>query len=179
MARNTRRTDRKRRNATPWTLDLQSLYNAIYYTVHDFASKNEYRYAITHSHLKAIKIWSLASDWESLITRETSPKQAVMGLVIHRMTGSKEVSNMLHKCNHAISYQDIRMQNMAWSRMVSLRKLLLSSMRKGVTTHSTLDNNDGRQETITGAGTTHDTNKTLFQLPTSEEKKQFLKLDIK
>ena len=149
---------------------LQSLYNAIYYTMHDFANKNEYGYAITHSHLEAIKIWSLASDWESLITKETSPKQAVMGLVIHRMTGSKEVANMLHKCNHAISYRDIRMQNLAWSRMVSSRKLQLSNMRKGVTTHSTLDNNDGRQETVTGAGTTHDTNKTLFQLPTSEEK---------
>eukprot|EP00112_Aurelia_sp_Birch-Aquarium-sp1_P023401 Seg6964.2 transcript_id=Seg6964.2/GoldUCD/mRNA.D3Y31 product="hypothetical protein" protein_id=Seg6964.2/GoldUCD/D3Y31 len=93
-----------------------------------------------------------------------------MGLVIHRMTGSREVANMLHKCNHAISYRDIRMQNLAWSRMVSSRQLLLSNMRKGVTTHSTLDNNDGRQETLTGTGTTHDTNKTLFQLPTSEEK---------
>ena len=74
---------------------LQSLYNAIYYTMHDFANKNEYGYAITHSHLEAIKIWSLASDWESLITKETSPKQAVMGAGHHRMTGSKR------SCKHA------------------------------------------------------------------------------
>ena len=93
-----------------------------------------------------------------------------MGLVIHRMTGSKEVASMLHKFNHTISYQDIRTQNMAWSRMVSSRQLLLSKMRKGICTHSTVDNNDGKQETLTGAGTTHDTNKTLFQLPTKEEK---------
>ena len=59
---------------------------------------------------------------------------------------------------------------MAWSRMVSSRQLLLSKMRKGICTHSTVDNNDGKQETLTGAGTTHDTNKTLFQLPTKEEK---------
>ena len=32
-----------------------------------------------------------------------------------------------------------------------------------------IDNNDGRQETLTGAGTTHDSNKTLFQLPTKQE----------
>ena len=151
---------------------LQSLYNAIYYTMHDSAKKNEYGYAITNSHLEAIKIWSLSSDWESLLTRETSPKQAVMGLVIHRMTGSREVANMLHKCNHTISYRDIRVQNLAWARMVSSRQLLLSNMRKGVTTHSTIDNNDGRQETLTGAGTTHDTNKTLFQLPTAKEKEE-------
>ena len=34
---------------------------------------------------------------------------------------------------------------------------------KGISLHSSIDNNDGRQETMTGAGTTHDTNKTLFQ----------------
>ena len=39
-------------------------------------------------------------------------------------------------------------------------------MRKGVVTHSTIDNNDGRGDTMTGLGTTHDTNSTLFQLPT-------------
>ena len=42
---------------------------------------------------------------------------------------------------------------------------MLSNMRKGLTTHSTIDNNDGNQETMTGSGTTYDTNKTLFQLP--------------
>jgi len=42
---------------------------------------------------------------------------------------------------------------------------MLSNMRKGVTTYSTIDNNDGNQETMTGSGTTHDTNKTLFQKP--------------
>ena len=148
----------------------QCLYNAIYYTMHDHAKLNEYGYAETPTHLKAIKIWSLASDWESLIAAQPTPKQAVMGLVIHRMTGSKEVANMLHKCNHVISYQDIRVQNLAWSRMVSSRQSQLSNLRKGVCTHSTLDNNDGKQETLTGKGTTHDTNKTLFQLPTAEEK---------
>ena len=35
-------------------------------------------------------------------------------------------------------------------------------MVKGIATHVTLDNNDGCQETTTGAGTTHDTNFTIF-----------------
>ena len=42
-------------------------------------------------------------------------------------------------------------------------------MRMGVTTHSTIDNNDGNQETMTGLGTPHDTNKTLFQLPSKHQ----------
>ena len=36
-------------------------------------------------------------------------------------------------------------------------------MEKGKPTHVTLDNNDGRQETTTESGTTHDTNFTIFQ----------------
>ena len=36
-------------------------------------------------------------------------------------------------------------------------------------THSTIDNNDGCQDTHTGSGTTHDTNKTIFQVPNTRE----------
>ena len=36
-------------------------------------------------------------------------------------------------------------------------------MAKRIATHATIDNNDGRQETMTGKGTTLDSNCTLFQ----------------
>ena len=78
--------------------------------------------------------------------------------------GNKEAIDGLHKTNHVIFYNDIRMQNAAWSRMVSEDRLHLPYFRKGVTTQSTIDNNDGRQETLTGSGTTQDTNKTVFQV---------------
>ncbi len=154
------------------TLDrgvLPEIYNAIHYTLSDSAKLNEYGYAETSSHLRAIKIWSLASDWGSLVTNDNSPKQVVMGLVLHRLTGSKEAIDVLHKLNHVSSYRDIRLQNMAWATMTSTKTSLFDSLRKGVVTHSTMDNNDGRQETVTGSGTTHDTNKTIFQLPTEED----------
>eukprot|EP00794_Sanderia_malayensis_P016364 gene16362-18007_t len=64
---------------------LPKLYNAIFYSMHDSATINEYGYAVT-SRVKATKIWSLASDWESLLTKVPSPKQAIMGLVLHRLT---------------------------------------------------------------------------------------------
>eukprot|EP00794_Sanderia_malayensis_P016391 gene16391-18028_t len=73
---------------------------------------NEHGYAVT-SRTKAIKIWSIASDWETLVTSSPSPKLAVMGLVLHRITGNKEAINVLHKRNHTISYHDIWMQNIA------------------------------------------------------------------
>ena len=65
---------------------LPDLYNAIYYSIYDQGEKNEHGYAVTSS-AKATKIWSIASDWESLITKSPSPKQAVIGLVLHRITG--------------------------------------------------------------------------------------------
>ena len=94
---------------------LPGIYNAIHYTLSDSAKLNEYGYAETSSHLRAIKIWSLASDWEALAMQEDSPKQVVMGLVLHRLTGSKEAIDVLHKLNHVPSYRDIRLQNMAQS----------------------------------------------------------------
>ena len=57
-----------------------------------------------------------------------------------------------------MSYHNIRMQNQAWARMISAQKTSMPTLRKGIVTHSTIDNNDGRQEPWTGLGTTHDTN---------------------
>ena len=85
------------------------------------------------------------------------------------MTGSKETIEYLHKCNHSASYNAIRLQNQAWARMVIAGGCLYPSMRKGVVCHSTLDNNDGRENTLTGLGTTHDTNVTLFQIASKTE----------
>ena len=74
--------------------------------------------------------------------------------------------------------------------MVSEKAYNMSSFRKGIPTHSTIDNNDGRQDnndgrqdnndgrqdnndgrqdTVKGSGTTHDTNITMFQLPNEDE----------
>ena len=61
------------------------------------------------------------------------------------------------------------MQNSAWAKTVRSQRAQFTTFRKGVVTHSTIDNNDGRQDTHTGSGTTHDTNKTIFQVPSIDE----------
>ena len=40
---------------------------------------------------------------------------------------------------------------------------MFSGLKKGIVTHSSLDNNDGQQETNTGHHTTHHTNSLIFQ----------------
>ena len=144
---------------------LPELYNAIFYTADDSALINEYGYTVTSS-VKATNIWSIASDY--LITKRKNPKQALLGLVIHRNTGSKETISFLHKCCHNLSYKDILLQNSAWAKMIQLQRTKFTTCRKGVMTHSTIDNN-GRQDTHTGSGTTHATNKTIFQVPNTSE----------
>ena len=111
----------------------------------------------------------MASDWESLITKEKSVKQLVTGAVIHRLTGRKDVVTILNKFNNSVSYDDVLKQNEAWSRMVQQSDCWANTMVKGIATHVTLDNNDGRQETNTGAGATHDTNFTIFRPVLKEE----------
>ena len=74
---------------------IPELFNAIYYTMHDSGKVNEFGYAERQSHNAAIKIWPLASDWASLVTRR--PNTTTMGLLIHRLTRSKEVIDILHK----------------------------------------------------------------------------------
>ena len=50
---------------------------------------------------------------------EKSPKQIMLGLYLHRLTGKKEVISALHKYNHTISYDDIHIQNSAWANMIT------------------------------------------------------------
>ena len=139
---------------------MPELYNIIYATMYPNLKLNKEGYATTQSSNIANKIWSVASDWYSLITRQKNAKQAMLGLTIHRLTGSKEAATHLHSLGHSISYNEIRKYNDAWSSaQIEVHKRFV----KGFPLHSSIDNNDGRQETVTGAGTTHDTNSTLFQ----------------
>ena len=142
---------------------LPELYNAIYYTVNGNFKLNKYGYAETPSSNLATKLWAMACDWENLLSKEKSAKQLITGLTVHRLTGRKDVIQMLHKLNTCASYNDIRLQNKSWARMVSASKRISNHMIKKVPVHATIDNNDGVQETLTGKGTTHDTNMTLFQ----------------
>ena len=143
---------------------LKELYNVIYATIDDNFKVNEYGYAKTPSNQVATKVWSLASDWEALVVpKNKSGKQIVSGLTLHRLTGRKDVVIMMNKLGNFISYNDIRAQNQAWAKMVSSSVTVSKQLAKGIATHATIDNNDGRQDMYTGSGTTHDTNCTLFQ----------------
>ena len=70
---------------------------------------------------------------------------------------------MLKKLNSCSSYNKIGLQNKSWVCMATSSKPMSNHMCKGIPVHAAIDNNDGVQQTLTGKGTTHDTNMTLFQ----------------
>ena len=59
---------------------LSDIYNVICFSIYESSSINQYEYATT-SHIKARRIWSLAGDWEGLITKQSTPKHIVLGMV--------------------------------------------------------------------------------------------------
>ena len=148
-------------------------YNVIVWSVNPSNQRNEFGFVETRSKLLSEKIWAISNDWESLTTHERSAKSAAMSLTIHRVTGSKGVASLMHKCGHSLSYSDVRLLNNTWAQQVTAK--YVSEVALGVIPHRaphvTLDNSDGRQQTLTGAHTTHHTNGTIFQpqLPTDIE----------
>ncbi|MPC25295.1 hypothetical protein E2C01_018400 [Portunus trituberculatus] len=139
--------------------------NVIAWTVNPQSPKNDKGYVLITSTSSAQKIWSVASDWESLITHTRSVKSTALSLTVHRTTGSKEVCKLLNKCGHGLFNSDVRLLNNTWAQQVteqSTRKIPPGFV-KGRAMHVTIDNSDGKQQTLTGLHTTHHTNGTLFQ----------------
>ena len=104
----------------------------------------------------------MVCDWEGLLKKEKNTKHLFTGVTIHKLTGRKEVVQMLSKLNFCLSYNKLGLQNKPWACMVGTSKHISNHMCKGIPVHTTIDNNDGAQETLTGKGTTHDTNMILF-----------------
>ncbi|CAB4022567.1 Hypothetical predicted protein [Paramuricea clavata] len=101
---------------------LKEIYYVIYASMNPPYKVNEYGCVITRSRPVATKIWSMASDWKSHLTKERTAKKTVAEMTVHRLTSSKEVLSILHKLNNIISYSDVRLQNIAWARMVSANR---------------------------------------------------------
>ena len=150
---------------------FKELFNVIAWSLHPERTLNKYGFVTTPSKTEANKLWALSSDWEALLTRERSAKAAALSLTIHRLTGSKETVRYLHNCGHGISYNDIQLLSSDWAKKESksAKHGVPKSIQKQKAVHISIDNSDGRQQTLTGANTTHYTNGIIFQVDHSEE----------
>ena len=92
---------------------------------------------------------------ESLIRKEKSPKTIVLSMTVNRLTGSKEIANLLHKCGHGISYTDVRHLNKNWAKEVTINNnhVLPSTLATDKYIRVAIHNSDKKQQTITGSKT--------------------------
>ena len=144
---------------------VKEIYNVIAMSLNPSCKKNDHGFAVIPP-LQANKVWSISGYWQQLLTGNPSPSALASGMVIHRVTGSKEVINLLSKSGVTPSYTTILETGKKWAQDTTRelkRRTAPPCMQPIKPTHITLDNNDGRQMTLTGVGTTHDTTGTINQ----------------
>ena len=81
---------------------------------------------------------------------------------MHRITGSKEATTVLHRLAVGISHNDVRLLTNYWASRITLnhRVMLSPGFSSNGPIPVTFDNFDGRQRRITGGQTTG----TIFQV---------------
>ena len=81
-----------------------------------------------------------------MVTGECSPLGVALCMTIHRLTGSKEATNLIYRCGVGISYTDVRLLNNKWAKCVTMehKKMLPPGFIKGRSVHITFDNSDGK-----------------------------------
>ena len=152
-------------------IPLSCIFNAIAWSINPNKGKDHHGLVkVGKRHVE--KVTALSQSWEAMVTGERAPLNIALGLTVHRLTGSKETSKLLHHAGIGISYSDVRMLNNIWAKSVKMdhKHMLPPGFINGKTIHVTFDNSDGKQQTLTGTDTTHHTTGTVFQISKSLEK---------
>ena len=104
-------------------------------------------------------ILSLASALTHLITRQRTATAINNTITLHGVTRSKELVHMYYKQGFGISYADILYLRDCWA-LHDLEKTFIcpAELGNGVPGVQIVDNDDFRNDTLTGSGTSHRTN---------------------
>ena len=76
---------------------VMEIFNVISYSVDPRWKENAEGYACLDSESRALKIWYIADAWQRLVIGGEIPQSVVLSMVIHRMTGCKEATNLLSR----------------------------------------------------------------------------------
>ena len=90
-------------------------FNTIPLTLKPKTEMTRFVYFKVESKFLADRIRSISCDWKSSIKKENSLKFITLSMAVNRITGSKELANLLHKYGHRIFYTDTRHVNKSWS----------------------------------------------------------------
>ena len=107
-----------------------------------------------------------------MVTQTETPKQFMLGLTLHRITGTKGTVINLHRFGHTISYNSfISYSDKLFELAIPANQRLLQS----IPVHYSIDNDDGWQEADPGFDATHDINTMLLLWPVPGENTEYMK----
>ena len=138
------------------------LFNTIFMTLHNRMKKNEFGYAVADSARLATKIWALRNDLEALLICDPyhrNAEQVFNAIILWRETQNKMMMRYLNKQNFCVSYTDVGRQSKKWENDILNGESSTTSLLKGVSTHSSIDNIDQESESTS----LHFASSNLFQ----------------
>ncbi|XP_070548995.1 uncharacterized protein [Ptychodera flava] len=101
--------------------------------------------------------------------RKVTPKHLSLGMAVRHLTGSSSLIGLLNGLGHCVSHSSVLEHDTA----LALQQLHSDGLPPGfcqeVFTTLVWDNNDFGEETISGKGTTHNTNGIIIQRNTGDE----------
>ena len=142
------------------------LYNFLAWLIGalDEPSENDH---VTVSDQHDLLILSMAQDiiYNSSGGRKQMPKHSALAMTVRHMTGSAKLISILNDFGHSTSHSVVLEHDTALSqKQIDMGPVNLPSyIRKNVSTTLVWDNNDFGEETLTGKGTTHNTNGIVVQ----------------
>lgn len=113
-----------------------------------------------------LKILSISQDILFLASngRKHTPKHLALGMTVRHYTGSAKLIGLLNGLGHCVSHSTVLEHDTALALQQLERKSLVpEGFHSGIFTTLVWDNNDFGEETLTGSGTTHNTNGIILQ----------------
>eukprot|EP00057_Strongylocentrotus_purpuratus_P021683 XP_011676157.1 PREDICTED: uncharacterized protein LOC105444073 [Strongylocentrotus purpuratus] len=127
------------------------------------------------------KVLSIAQDIVYLKTkgRCVLPKHHALGMSVRHLTGSAKLIGILNGLGHSVSRSVVLAHDTALAkRQLALGDQILPDGVQPIFTTLVYDNNDFGEETVSGKGTTHNTNGIIVQHPITQPEREPSKIAI-
>ena len=124
---------------------VKEVFNVIWYSVDLRWKENVEGYACPDSELRGLGICYIADAWQRLVIGVDSPQSIALFMVIHRMTGYKEATNILSRAGFFSSYTNVYRETKKLADDArNYSSFTPVTIPKEQPTHVTIDKSDGR-----------------------------------
>ena len=112
----------------------------------------------------------LSSLLKSYISRKRTQMKVRLSVTIHGLTRSRELVDLLRTFGLGISYNDVKTLYASWTNQEITNHICPPEIADNFPAVAVMDNDDFKDDTLTGAGTSHRTNVMFVQNEHMENK---------